>query len=79
MVAYVTLLRDIRATVDTMNRIYERTSLTAAEVQYLKARIADLAVKFVPDDVKRAAFFAELEAAVGGAPQPLGPGNGRSD
>jgi hypothetical protein len=71
-----TLLRDIRQTVDTMNRIYERTALTAAEVQYLKARIADLAVKYVPNDDKRAAFFVELEAAVGGAPQALGPGNG---
>jgi hypothetical protein len=73
------LLRDIRVIVDTMNRIYERSSLTAAEVQYLTARIADLAVKFVPDDMKRAAFFVELEAAVGGGPERLGPGNGRSD
>jgi hypothetical protein len=71
------LLRDIRGTVDTMNRIYERTSLTAAEVQYLKARIADLAVNYIPNDEQRAAFFLELEVAVGGGPQPLGPGNGR--
>jgi hypothetical protein len=67
------LLREIRTIVDTMNRIYERSSLTAAEVQYLKARIADLAVKYVPDDMKRAAFFVELEAAVGGGTVRGGP------
>jgi hypothetical protein len=62
-----------------MNRIYERTAPTASEVQYLKARIADLAVRYVPDDSKRADFFRELEAAVGGGPQSLGPSDGRSD
>jgi len=38
----------IRRTLDTINKIRTRSALTAAEVQYLQARIADLFRQYVP-------------------------------
>ncbi len=40
----------IRRTLDSINKIQARTALTAAEVEYLQARIADLFEKYVPHE-----------------------------
>jgi len=40
----------IRRTLDTINKIQTRTALTAAEVDFLQARIADLFRRYVPED-----------------------------
>jgi hypothetical protein len=38
----------IRRTLDTINKIKTRTALTAAEVEFLQARIADVFTSYVP-------------------------------
>ena len=66
--------------VETISRLVERitkilasTALTAAEVQYLQARIADLLMKYVPDDRKRNQFILELQGSIGGGGRDSGP------
>lgn len=59
------MLESIGRTVERIARILNQTALTQAEVQFLKARLVDLAVKYV-DNSRRDAFFAELSAAFGG-------------
>jgi hypothetical protein len=44
------LQNSIRRTLDTINKIQTRSALTAAEVEYLQARIADLFKSYVPRD-----------------------------
>ncbi|WP_263842055.1 hypothetical protein [Salinibacter sp.] len=44
------LQREIRRTLDTINKIQTRSALTAAEVEYLQARIADLFKSYVPEE-----------------------------
>jgi len=62
----------IMGMVETISRLVERiarmmnqTALTAAEVQLLQARLAELLVKYVPDPSQRLAFLDELAGAVG--------------
>jgi len=40
----------IRLTLDSINKIRSRTALTAAEVEFLQARVADLFQSYVPPD-----------------------------
>ena len=55
------LQKEIRRTLDTINKIQTRTALTQAEVEYLQARMADVLKTHVPrerlsdaiDDLKR--------------------------
>jgi hypothetical protein len=54
------LQNSIRRTLDTINKIRSRTALTAAEVEYLQARVADLFQSYVPPD-ERDDALAELE------------------
>lgn len=54
------LQNSIRRTLDSINKIRTRTALTAAEVKYLKARIADLFEKYVPRD-KRSDALDQLQ------------------
>jgi hypothetical protein len=42
------LQNEIRRTLDTINKIQTRSALTAAEVDFLQARIADLLNEYVP-------------------------------
>jgi len=44
----IDLQSSIRRTLDTINKIQTRTALTAAEVDFLQARIADLFSEYVP-------------------------------
>ena len=46
----------IRRTLDSINKIQSRTALTAAEVEYLQARIADLFDTYVPPNKKDSAL-----------------------
>jgi BMFP domain-containing protein YqiC len=54
------LQNSIRRTLDSINKIQTRTALTAAEVEFLQARIADLFDTYVPAD-RRADALNELE------------------
>jgi hypothetical protein len=50
----------IRRTLDTINKMQARTALTAAEVDYLQARVADLLNEYVPPE-KRDDAFTDLK------------------
>lgn len=54
------LQNSIRRTLDSINKIQARTALTAAEVEYLQARIADLFETYVPRD-KRGDALDQLQ------------------
>lgn len=61
----VTLVKEIRKTLDTINKIMSRTALTSAEVEYLQAAVADVIRSYVPDRNRDEALDA-LRSAVGG-------------
>lgn len=61
----VTLVKEIRKTLDTINKIMSRTALTTAEVEYLQAAVADVIRSYVPDRNRNEALKA-LRSAVGG-------------
>jgi len=63
--AVVTLVQEIRRTLDTINKIMARTALTTAEVEYLQAAVADVIRSYVPDRNRSDALDA-LRAAIGG-------------
>jgi hypothetical protein len=58
----------IRRTLDSINKIQTRSALTAAEVEYLQARVADLFKTYVPQS-ERDAAIRELREAI----DPDGP------
>lgn len=58
-------VESIARQVEKAAKILNQTALTQAEVQFLMARLADIARKYIPDDEDRDAFFRELELAVG--------------
>lgn len=53
----------IRRTLDTINKIQTRSALTAAEVEFLQARVADIFRSYVPRENQEAALD-ELKSAV---------------
>ncbi|WP_103020124.1 hypothetical protein [Salinibacter altiplanensis] len=53
--------REIRRTLDTINKIQTRTALTQAEVEYLQARMADVLKTHVQKD-RRADALDDLKA-----------------
>jgi hypothetical protein len=55
----------IRRTLDTLNKMEARTALTAAEVEYLQARIADVFESYVPEE-KRGEALDTLKKITGG-------------
>jgi hypothetical protein len=55
------LQREIRRTLDTINKIQTRTALTQAEVEYLQARMADVLKTHVPKE-RRADAIEDLKA-----------------
>lgn len=58
------LQNSIRRTLNTINKIRTRTALTAAETQFLQARIADLFETYVPFE-KRSEALDELREITG--------------
>ncbi len=54
------LQNSIRRTLDSINKIRTRSALTAAEVQYLQSRVADLFKSYVPED-RRGEAIGELK------------------
>jgi len=58
----------IRRTLDSINKIQTRSALTAAEVEFLQARVADIFRSYVPKE-NRDAAIQELRSAV----DPDGP------
>jgi hypothetical protein len=67
------LIREVGAMVERVARILNQTALTAAEVTYLEARLADLLVDYVPDPEARRRFLDELGADRRPARPGLGP------
>ena len=67
----LTLIDAIGKLVERISRILNETALTAAEVQYLQAVLADLITRYV-DEEKREAFLAELRSAVESRRLPSG-------
>lgn len=63
------LIDAIARLVERISRILNSTALTAAEVAFLQARLADLINKYVPDPEARIAFVEELESSLQNAPQ----------
>lgn len=61
----VELVKEIRKTLNIINKIMSRTALTAAEVEYLQAAVADVIRSYVPDRNQPEALDA-LRSAVGG-------------
>jgi hypothetical protein len=57
------LQREIRRTLDTINKIQTRTALTQAEVEYLQARMADVLKTHVPKE-RRADALNDLKQLV---------------
>jgi len=55
----------IRCTLDTLNKMKARTALTAAEVEYLQARIADVFESYVPEE-KHGEALDTLKKITGG-------------
>lgn len=60
------MIEAISRLVERIAKILTSTALTAAEVNYLQVRIADLLTKYVPDDSKRQQFLDELSQSIGG-------------
>ena len=59
------LQREIRRTLDTINKIQNRTALTQAEVEYLQARMADVFESYVPPE-ERGEALDKLKKITGG-------------
>jgi len=57
-------ITDISKTTERFSRIINQTALTVAEVNFLQARLADLIVKYLPDEDRRDAFWDEFRQAV---------------
>lgn len=64
------LLVEVSKMVERISRIMNSTALTAAEVAYLQARMADLVQRYIPDPDRRDAFLLELSASLEGS-RPL--------
>ncbi|WP_251951929.1 conjugal transfer protein TraH, partial [Salinibacter ruber] len=62
------LQNSIRRTLDTINKIQTRTALTASEIEFLQARIADLFKSYVPSE-ERDEAISELKQIT----EPNGP------
>ena len=60
------MLAEVSKLVERIIRIRNSSALTAAEVQYLQARLADLMVKYVPDYAMRERFLLELSESFEG-------------
>ena len=66
------LIREVGAMVERVARILNQSALTAAEVQYLTARVADLVVQYIAEPDAQHGFLDELRAAVGPGRRALG-------
>lgn len=73
------LIREVGAMVERVARILNQTALTAAEVRFLTARVADLVVRYVEDPDAQRRFLDELRAAVGPRRRALGADRGVDD
>lgn len=67
------MIEAISRLVERIAKILTSTALTAAEVQYLQVRIADLLTKYVTDDDKRQQFLDELSQSIGGSARHPAP------
>ena len=68
------LIRKVGAMVERVARILNQSALTAAEVQFLTARVADLVVQYIAEPDAQRGFLDELRAAVGPGRRALGAG-----
>jgi hypothetical protein len=59
------MLEEISKLVERIFRIKNSSALTAVEVAYLQARLADLITRYLPDVSRRESFLLELSQAIG--------------
>lgn len=59
------MTESIGRTVERIAKILNQTALTQAEVQFLRAQLVELVVKYIDEPERRLAFAAELESAFG--------------
>lgn len=62
----ITMIQATGSLVDKISRIQTRTSITAAQVMYLRATVADILAKHIPDVTSRERAVKELVSRVGG-------------
>lgn len=62
----ITMIQATGSLVDKISRIQTRSSITAAQVMYLRATVADILAKHIPDITHRERAVKELMVRVGG-------------
>jgi hypothetical protein len=62
---------EITRTVERITKMKNETALTGVEIKYLAARMSDLAVRYIDDPTRRAAFIEELFSIVESSDAPL--------
>jgi hypothetical protein len=63
---FLTIISSMSNLVDRMSRVENRNTLTAAQVLYLRATVADILMKYVPDPFERERAAKELASRMGG-------------
>lgn len=61
------MIDSIGRMVERISKILNETALTQAELQVLQATLADMLIRYIDDDDRRAQFMGELQAALGAA------------
>lgn len=69
LIRFQNLLSTIGTLVEKMSRIEMRSTLTAAQVLYLRATVADILMKYLPDPYDRERAAKELASRLGGEVQ----------
>jgi len=63
---FLNLIGSLGNLVEKMSRIESRNALTAAQVLYLRATVADILMKYIPDPAERTRAAKELASRLGG-------------
>lgn len=63
---FMTIITTMSNLVDRMSRVENRNTLTAAQVLYLRATVADILMKYIPDPFDRERAAKELASRMGG-------------
>lgn len=65
--AIYAMIENIGRMVERISKILNETALTQAELQVLQARLADMMIRYIPNDDTRTQFMDELTALLGAA------------
>jgi hypothetical protein len=63
---FMTIISSMSNLVDRMSRVENRNTLTAAQVLYLRATVADILMKYISDPFDRERAAKELASRMGG-------------